>query len=673
MSEISRRLGHISRSNVRSTMHELDISACREGLQRGIGLARDGARARCRPWGSLLDTQAAEGERLVNLRALACVTLVALPGSAGAQLTLRVSVASKGGELGDRSFRPSISGNGRFVAFVSEAYGLRPRDFNFAADAFVHDRQTGRTSRLCVALDHTSGFPGGTLATSISGDGRYAAFDSRTFDLVPGDTNGASDVFVRDRATGHTSRVSVDSSGVEGNGNSVYPSISPDGRYVAFVSAASNLVPDDTNTTGDVFVHDLSTGVTSRISVSSAGVEGNGNCRSPCLSADGRYVAFASLASSLVPGDDNDAADVFVHDRDADGDGIDDEPDAVATFLVSLGSSGDRGNRSSGFATQSGVSMSADGRFVAFESLASNLTLDDPSTNGDVFLRDRAIGTTVRVSVPSSGVKWFGDSLSPSISADGRHVAFTNSLALVPDQTTQDVFVCDCVTGITTLVSCNAAGVEANGPCHAPSISADGSVVAFDSGASNLVPDTNRVIDVFVRDRRPCAAGGVNALAGPIADVLSVNGSAGGETRIVIANSGPPLELALNASPSGPGAPGLPLARYVVWVWRSWPSGGSDVRIGSRSLGCTVDPTPRSPLLAPHPFVCLRSTDMPDVLVGSVRTLPSPARAPFTVTRPGGFTRVRGFVFTLQGIIEDAGARDPSGFSLTNAVILRIR
>jgi hypothetical protein len=148
---------------------------------------------------------------------------------------------------------------------------------------------------------------------AISADGRFVAFGSLADNLVPDDTNGTYDVFVHDRKTGATKRISVDSAGNQGNEGSYDPAISADGRFVAFWSAADNLVPGDTNGTVDVFVHDRKTGTTKRVSVDSAGNQGNSDSYDPAISADGRFVAFSSWANNLVPGDSNGSGDVFVH------------------------------------------------------------------------------------------------------------------------------------------------------------------------------------------------------------------------------------------------------------------------------------------------------------------------------------------------------------------------
>jgi Tol biopolymer transport system component len=149
----------------------------------------------------------------------------------------------------------------------------------------------------------------------LSADGRFVAFTSNATNLVAGDTNRRSDVFVRDRETGTTERVSLGTNGRQGNGNSGEPALSADGRFVAFISSAGNLVPDDTNGIADVFVHDRRTGATERVSIGLSGSQPNSYSEEPALSADGRIVAFTSRATNLVPSDTNNAKDVFVHDR----------------------------------------------------------------------------------------------------------------------------------------------------------------------------------------------------------------------------------------------------------------------------------------------------------------------------------------------------------------------
>jgi Tol biopolymer transport system component len=413
---------------------------------------------------------------------------------ATAQVTIRMSVDSAGAQENGGSVAPSISADGRFVSFHSSASDLVPGDTNGRVDVFVRDRQNGTTERVSLSASGAQGNDD-CGSSSISADGRFVAFMSFASNLVAGDTNGVGDVFVRDRQLGTTERVSISTAGTQGDGNSGYYSlsISGDGRYVAFESLASNLVPGDSNGARDIFVHDRQSGTTERVSVDSAGGEGNGPCsiESLSISADGRYVAFASLASNLVAGDTNGSFDVFVHDRQSG-----------TTERVSVDSVGTQGNAGS-----EGASITSDGRYVAFRSDASNLVAGDTLGQSDVFVRDRHTGTTERVSIGPGGGE--GNSLSGiygrSISADGRYVAFESfATNLVPGDTngSSDIFVHDRQGGTTERVSVDSAGAQGNSGSGAFSISADGRYVTFDSNASNLVAgDTDASSDVFFRDR----------------------------------------------------------------------------------------------------------------------------------------------------------------------------
>jgi Tol biopolymer transport system component len=405
-----------------------------------------------------------------------------------AQVTQRVSVGSAGAQGNGQSQYPSISGDGRFVAFYSSASNLVPGDTNGVWDVFVRDRQLGTTECVSVSI---AGAPGNAESANcpISADGRYVAFSSLASDLVPGDTNGAWDDFVRDRLTGTTERVSVDSAGAQGNDESTNSSISADGRYVAFSSRASNLVSGDTNLRKDIFVRDRQLGTTERINLGVGGVQANRDSYEPAISADGRFVAFHSDAFNLVGGDTNSRLDVFVYDRQLG-----------TTERVSVDSAGVQGNDMSVF-----PSVSADGRFVAFHSVASNLVGGDTNGSADVFVRDRQLGTTERVSLDSQGVQGNNHSVDPLISADGRYVAFASGASnLVGGDTNgfDDIFVRDRQLGTTERVSLDSAGAQGNDHSVEPAISADGRVIAYWGWASNLVPgDTNAMGDVFIRDR----------------------------------------------------------------------------------------------------------------------------------------------------------------------------
>jgi len=404
----------------------------------------------------------------------------------------RVNVASDGTQANNRSFySPSISANGRYTAFISEASNLVVGDTNGYFDFFVYDRISGSTERVNVASGGAQSNGQSYYAPSISADGRYVVFQSEASNLVPGDTNGDCDVFVHDRVSGSTERVNMSSDGTQANHHCVSPpSISADGRYVAFVSHASTLVRNDTNAHYDVFVHDRFTDSTERVSVASDGTQATGSSfYAPMISADGRYVAFTSEASNLVAGDTNGFDDVFVHDRVSN-----------STERVNVASDATQTNNQ----TYLRPSISADGRYVAFYSNASNLVADDTNGVSDIFVHDRVSDSTERVSVSSDAMQANQASYPPSISADGRYVVFSSEASnLVANDSNgvSEIFVHDRVSRTTGRVNMASDGTQANQLSFNPSISSDGRNIAFISRADNLLGmgmDTNSYDDVFV-------------------------------------------------------------------------------------------------------------------------------------------------------------------------------
>ncbi|MEP6910072.1 MAG: PASTA domain-containing protein [Actinomycetota bacterium] len=421
------------------------------------------------------------------------LALLMLPAaSAGPGATARLSAATGGVQADGRSFVPAISADGRFSAFYSDASNLVPGDANSSRDVFVHDGHTGETTRVSV---DSSGVEsnGDSFAPAISGDARFVAFSSSGSNLVAGDTNGVDDVFVRDRQAGTTARVSLAPGGAEANDGSYAPSISADGRYVAFLSDATNLVAADLNTNRDVFVFDRQTGTTVNASVDSAGAQANLDSFTPELSADGRFVVFTSFAANLIPSDTNDGSDVFLRDLQAG------TTTRVSEYQGAFEGDGD----------QLRPSISADGRYVAFDSDAWNLAWGDTNDAFDVFVKDRQTDLLTRVSVDDNGTQSDGASYRPSLSADGRYVAFYSEAAnLVPGDTNgaADVIIHDRRSGATKRVSVAGGGGESNGDSVRPAISADGKLIVFESDATNLVAgDSNRFTDIFVHD--PAAAG----------------------------------------------------------------------------------------------------------------------------------------------------------------------
>jgi len=364
-----------------------------------------------------------------------------------------------------------------------------PDDNNGFTDIFIYDRQTRQTRRINVSANgaeanFVSFFP------AMSANGRYVVFQSDASNLVKDDNNRTTDVLLHDQTTGLTELVSVNSSGVQGNSTSSEPVISADGRYVAFHSNATNLVKRDTNKSLDVFVHDRNTQETTRVSIDSEGVQANGTSFGAAISADGRYVAFSTNANNLIKNDGNNTIDVLLHDRETG-----------ETTLASLSSNGQQGDASS-----FNPALSAKGRYVVFGSRATTLINDDTNELEDIFVHDRQTHETVRVSVDNTGQQAEGPSFSATLSADGRYVIFNSdagNLVADDDNNSTDVFIHDRQTGQThrlTLVSQSYTHTPASS--YAPAISNDGRWVAYESKAWNLVAnDFNEASDIFIYDR----------------------------------------------------------------------------------------------------------------------------------------------------------------------------
>jgi len=442
--------------------------------------------------------------RLSAVTALAGLCFAVLPAAGASTITgttVRVSVATdgtQGNDISGRFSRPAISGDGTISAFDSIARTLVQNDTNRSADVFVHNATSGITKRVSISSAGKQGNDD-SQDPSVNDDGHLVAFDSTASNLIKNDANATSDVFVRDRAAGRTILVSATPKGLPANGYSFLPSISANGWFVAFLSDASNLVPGDTNNQRDVFVRDLTRGRTHLVSVANDGSLANSSSASPSISADGRRVAFASFASNLVQDDTNDAFDIFLRDRHA-----------KTTIRVSVASDGTQGDDSSVYAAISG-----DGRSVAFASNATNLVPGDTNGVQDVFMRSIPSGQTVRVSVADDESQANGQSVGPgirggsawgpSLNADGTRVAFdsvaTNLVAGDTDTcgpfyentgTCPDVFVRDLSAGTTVRVSVASDGTQENDASTDPSIDSSGTSVVFFSAASNLVEgDTN--------------------------------------------------------------------------------------------------------------------------------------------------------------------------------------
>lgn len=464
---------------------------------------------------------------LSRMRGLVLVVAAFGCGAArvSAQAPWRISVSSAGTQGHGVSDRPTVSGDGRLAVFTSSADDLVHGDLNAFADVFVHDLGAGTTELASVSLTGVAG-NGPCLWPVISADGSTVSFSSLASDLVAGDDNNVNDIFVRDLELGVTTRANLSSSGAQADSGGRGSALSADGRIVAFMSAATNLVPGDTNGLQDIFVHDRVTGLTERVSVSSTGVEGDGHCGGPWISGDGRYVTFGSEASNLVPGDTNQHRDVFVHDRVAH-----------RTTRVSVSSSGAEGNSFSGFNHLTGyftTFISPDARWVVFHSYASNLVPGDTNDVPDIFVYDRRSHATVRASVASDGTESDGNSYFPVMFGDGRYVSyFSKGTTLVPGDTNGvgDVFVRDLWAGVTERISLNGAGEQGDLVSDYPTAALDGSLIVIESEATNLVRrDTNGVKDLYALRRPPADELAVSSCgsareAGEVDSVLTWTGS----------------------------------------------------------------------------------------------------------------------------------------------------
>lgn len=359
---------------------------------------------------------------------------------------------------------------------------------------------------------------------SISADGRYVVFISESAELVPGG-NGTKDVYLHDRELNTTEQISLDMSGSQPNDESESPWVSPRGRYVLFQSMATDLTPGVTGWPSDIYLRDRQLGTNERISVALDGGLANNDSTRPTGSDDLSRVAFGSLADNLVVGDTNGGKDVFVADR---GTGL--------IRRVSVASDGAEAENDSGVTASERPEISADGRFVVFESNATNLVEGDTNGVEDVFVHELATGITERVSVGPGGQQAIGGrSISGGISADGRFVVFSSFASnLVADDTNgaSDVFVHDRATGVTERVSVGPSEAQANGSSGGGwgmSISANGRVVVFSSSATNLVPESTTTSNVYVHDRLDGVTRRLGESQGgdePSAGVPSLNGSA---------------------------------------------------------------------------------------------------------------------------------------------------
>ena len=398
---------------------------------------------------------------------------------------------------GGNSMNPIITPNGRYVLFASTANNLSLTSSNtpFLAQSppkinvFLRDRSSGRTMLVSVNLVGAGGGNGDSLPIELSTNGQFALFESSASDLVPGDTNNASDVFVRDLVHGTNILVSISTNGGCANGVSGESAMTPDGRYVAFASTASNLVPGDTNGIQDVFVRDLQTGVTTLASPGAtvvAGATGPSSSDLPQLTPDGRYVAFLSTATNLVPGVTT-VGEVYV--RNLTG---------AATYLAS----GNAHTLIASNAISYNQAISDDGQFVAFES-----STNGSSTGGVIQRYHVQSGATDVVCSKAAAIQTgYACSRNLDMTPDGRFIAFIAST-----NSGSGIYLWDAQTATTALVSGDTNNVvPTNSICDWPVVDPGGRFVVFLSTATSLT--TNVVAGDFHLYLRDVQAGSTTLL-----------------------------------------------------------------------------------------------------------------------------------------------------------------
>jgi outer membrane protein OmpA-like peptidoglycan-associated protein len=413
--------------------------------------------------------------------------IMALPASAAPGNITLASTSDSGTKGNGASTDVSLAGSGTKVAFRSTSTNLSPADTDTKADIYVKDLTTGI---LTLASTSSTGVKGNgpNSPPAMSPGGGAVAFRSNSTNLVPADTDKTPDMYVKNLTTGNLLLASTSDQGVKGNSASEGPSISADGTKVAFRFNGTNLDPGDTDTIGDIYVKDLTTGDITLASTSSAGVKSNGLSYAADLSGDGTKVAFVSYATNLDPADRDAKPDIYIKDLVSG-----------RLTLASTSAVGAKGNGGS-----FSPSLSRDGSRVAFRSSSTNLDPGDSDTTPDVYVKDLSTGRIILASTSDTGTKGTGSSFLPIISQDGTAVTFrsdASNLDPADTDTLPDVYVKILATNNMVLASTSDGGVKGNGGSFGPWLSADGSVVGFRSDSTNLDPgDKDTIPDVYVKE-----------------------------------------------------------------------------------------------------------------------------------------------------------------------------
>jgi len=423
--------------------------------------------------------------RVTGFKLLSLSVLLTLPSAYAANTSWISNIPGK--IILGSSTAPSISNDGQVVAFLSNA-GKLVGDNEIIQHIYIKNLSTNQISRASIG-------DGGQKANSISyspdisGDGKHVVFYSLADNLVTADDNGESDVFIRNLETGYTKLVSTSTSGVQANGRSTEAVVSNDGRYIAFSSMATNLVSTPTLGKSNVYVKDMQTGAVQIISINNNGQAGDAESFEPAISASGRYVAFSSLANNMDSAPANNQYDIFVHDREL-----------KKTTRVSINNSGQLSNNHSGQ-----VSISDDGQVIAFASMANNLSSTDENSLIDVFVKDIANNNIIRIT-PKFGES-NGPNFSPKVSGNGRFVSFySSSTNLISDDTNNkdDLYLFDRFFDSIELVSLSASGKQIDSNIDKiAALNFNGRIAAFSTASAIDPADSNKQMDIFLREMDP--------------------------------------------------------------------------------------------------------------------------------------------------------------------------
>ncbi len=439
-------------------------------------------------------------------------------------------------EFGDASStKPSMSSDCRYIVFASSADNLIAEAVNNNEHIYLYDRFADTMRLLSVSEGGEQGDRNSSDPV-ISADGKFVAFQSEARNLVPSDTNGDTDpssgrdIFVYDVTLDTIERVSLRDNGGESNQASGEPSISGDGRYVAFQSSANNLVSGYAVGNTNVYVHDRTENTIVGISVPFADILTNRDSLSPAISTDGTYVAFEFSVDRND--DDQDLnyryTDIYLYNTGSKA------IERITGTKIGTDADGTKSEE---------PSISADGRYVAFESNLEDIDFYDTNKAVDIFVYDRVEGTTRRVSANgSTGGQDFRDSTNPSLSGDGRKVAFESMASNLVDSDTNnaiDIFMTDLATGEISLVSVNSEGVQGDGYSYLPALSHDGKCMVFQSAATNMVSgDGGSFDDIFVKEIEAIAPSSLASLASLTTNLGAVAATENTYSAIVSENLG---------------------------------------------------------------------------------------------------------------------------------------